>query len=227
VVAVSLKKFTDRDSGTIHEIRAPLVVSCVPIHHATGKHGILDPDVLPEAWGEAIRAYRQRADEDLTGFYLLKEKMIPDDYYGWIHLFDAGEGIPNYVGDWLEGRFVNATVPPGKQLVSTFITAGNTLAPFGLESDLNRVQQALVNWENTMEKALPGFKETIEYKTYSLQLNWGRYTWARVPTEIRVKCPTVQGLYFAGDSVHTVASLASDKVYEIAKYCEEAILRDR
>jgi len=27
--------------------------------------------------------------------------------------------------------------------------------------------------------------------------------------------------------VHSVASLASDKVYEAAKYCEQAILRDR
>lgn len=219
--------YTDCNNESIHRVRAPVVVSAVPIHQATGERGILDPALFPKDWKEAIRSYAQRADEDLTGFYLLEEKVIPDDYYGWIHLFDEGDGIPNYVGDWLEGRFVNARVPKGKQLVYTFITARNSLAPFGLQSDLNQVEKALNNWEDAMDKAFPGFRTKIEHKAHTLQLNWGRYTWALVPTEVKVKCPTVQGLYFAGDSVHTVASLASDKVYEVAKYCEEAILGDR
>jgi phytoene dehydrogenase-like protein len=214
-------------SDTIEKIEAPVVVSAVPLHQAAGPLGILDMDVFPEDWQETIRSYQHRADEDLTGFYLLKEKVIPEDYYGWIHLFDAAEGIPNYVGDWLKGEFTNARVPPGKQLVYTFITANNTLSPFGRESDLNMVEKALGCWEGAMEKAFPGFQEKIEYKTYTLQLNWGRFALGSVLAEIKVRCPTAKGLYFAGDSVHTVASLASDKVYEAAKYCEQAILEDR
>jgi len=219
--------FRDITSDTIDRLETPIVVCAVPIHQITGKGGILSVDIFPEDWLAAIQSCQDHADEDLTGFYLLRENVIPDDYYGWIHLFDAGDGMPNYVGDWLKGEFVNATVPPGKQLVYTFITANNTLAPFGLDSDLNRVREALRAWEDAMEKAFPRFKETIEFKTYSLQLNWGRYSMGLVPSEIKVKSPSVGGLYFAGDSVHTVASLASDKVYEIAKFCEEAILNDR
>ena len=219
--------FRNTESDTIEKIEAPVVVSAVPIHRAAGRHGILDMDIFPEDWQEALRTYRQRADEDLTGFYLLRKRVIPEDNYGWIHLFDAAEGIPNYVGDWLKGEFTNATVPPGKQLVYTFITANNALAPFGRQSDLNRVEKALGCWEGAMEKAFPGFQETIEHRAYTLQLNWGRFALGSVPSEIQVRCPTTKGLYFAGDSVHTVASLASDKVYEVAKYCEEAILTDR
>jgi len=219
--------YTDGTNNALHQVSSPVVVSAVPVHQASGEDGFLERDIFPKDWQEAIEAYEQRADDDLSGFYLLKEKVIPDDAYGWIHLFDAGEGLPNYVGDWLEGSFVNASVPAGKQLVCTFITAKNTLAPFGLRSDLNQVEKALQNWEDAMEKAFPGFRSRIEHRAYTLQLNWGRYTWALEPTEIKVKCPTISGLYLAGDSVHTVASLASDKVYEIAKYCEEAILRDR
>jgi len=36
----------------------------------------------------------------------------------------------------------------------------------------------------------------------------------------------VKGLYFAADSVRNVASLASDKVFEIASLCEKAIDSD-
>jgi len=219
--------FTHRPSTLVERVQAPLVVAAVPLHQIMAKGGILDIELLPEDWQQTIRIHRERADEDLTGFYLLRKQVIPDDTYGWIHLFDAAEGIPNYVGDWLEGRFVNATVPAGKQLVSTFITASNALAPFGRQSDLNLVEKALGYWEEAMEKAFPGFKGTIEHKGYTLQLNWGRYSLVKVPAEIGVRCPTVKGLYFAGDSVHTVGSLASDKVYEVARHCERAILEDR
>ena len=78
-----------------------------------------------------------------------------------------------------------------------------------------------------MEKAFPGFRESIEAKGVTLQLNWGRHAWGIVPEEIDVKCPTVRGLYFAADSVRSVASLASDKVFEVAMLCEDAIAADR
>ncbi len=219
--------FTDRATNVLHRIETPIAVSSIPIHQGAGEKGIFPLEIFPENWRTTVQSYADRADEDLSGFYLLREKRIPDDYYGWIHLFDSGEGVPNYVGDWLEGGFVNATVPQGKQLVLTFITAKNPLAPFGMPSDPDQVEKALSNWEEAMEKAFPGFRESIEHRTHTLQLNWGRYTWAIVPEEIGVQCPTVRGLYFAGDSVHTVASLASDKVFEVAKYCEEAVLADR
>jgi hypothetical protein len=65
-----------------------------PLHGVTGLF-LFDMVVFPEDWQATIRAYQQRADENLEGLYLLREKVIPDDYYGWIHLFDAAEGIPN------------------------------------------------------------------------------------------------------------------------------------
>ena len=78
-----------------------------------------------------------------------------------------------------------------------------------------------------MEKAFPGFMDSIEEKALTLQLNWGRHPWGIVPEEIDVKSPTVQGLYHAADSVRNVASLASDKVFEIALLCDEAIAAGR
>jgi hypothetical protein len=77
-----------------------------------------------------------------------------------------------------------------------------------------------------MERAFPGFQKSIEVKGLTLQLNWGRFAWGIVPEEIDVKSPTVKGLYFAADSVRNVASLASDKVYEVALLCEDAIAAD-
>ena len=77
-----------------------------------------------------------------------------------------------------------------------------------------------------MERAFPGFLESIEAKATTLQLNWGRFAWGIVPEEIDVKSPTVKGLYFSADSVRNVASLASDKVYEVALLCEDAIAAD-
>jgi hypothetical protein len=134
--------------------------------------------------------------------------------------------MPVYVGDWLKGDFVNATVPKGKQLVSMFITANNNTAPFGMDSSREAVNRSVQAWEQAMERAMPGFLESIEAKGITLQLNWGRFAWGIVPEEIDVKSPTVKGLYFTADSVRNVASLASDKVYEVALLCEDAIEAD-
>lgn len=74
-------------------------------------------------------------------------------------------------------------------------------------------------------KAFPAFAESIEFRGITLQLNWGRYAWAVVPTEIDMQSPNIKGLYFAGDTVWSVSSMVSDKVYEIAFPLCERILK--
>ena len=217
----------DNASDTLCEFRAPRVVSAVPIYCEVGEGRLLPKEIFPATWLKAVEVGASLSDEDLTGLYLLKKKVIPDEYYGWIHLFDAGSsGMATYVGDWLKGDFVNARVPPGKQLISTFITANNNTAKFGMDSDRAAVKKALAAWEQAMEKAFPGFQNNIEQRQLTLQLNWGRHALGLVSEEIDVKLPSLKGLYFAGDSVRNVASLASDKVFEIALYCDEAIAAD-
>jgi hypothetical protein len=95
-----------------------------------------------------------------------------------------------------------------------------------MDSSRRAVNKALTAWEDAMEKAIPGFLASIEKKHLTLQLNWGRYAWGIVPEEIGVKSPHVRGLYFTGNSIRNVASLASDKIYEVALLCEEAIAAD-
>ena len=217
----------DNPSDLLHEIRAPIVVTAAPLFFNVGERRLLPREIFPPTWQQAMDVGASLSDEDLTGLYLLNKKVIPDHYYGWIHLFEASpEGMPVYVGDWLKGDFVNAKVPEGKQLVSMFVTAKNNTAPFGLDSSREAVNQCVHAWEQAMERALPGFLESIEEKGITLQLNWGRFAWGIVPEEIDVKSPTVKGLYFAADSARSVASLASDKVYEVALLCEDAIAAD-
>ena len=60
-----------------------------------------------------------------------------------------------------------------------------------------------------------------------MQLNWGRYAWAKVPVEIDVQSPNIRGLFFAGDSIRSVASMVSDKIYEMAFPLMERILEYR
>jgi NAD(P)-binding Rossmann-like domain len=214
----------DNPSDLLHEIKAPIVVTAAPLYFNVGERRLLPREIFPPTWQQALDVGSSLSDEDLTGLYLLKKKIIPDEYYGWIHLFEASpEGMPVYVGDWLKGDFVNARVPKGKQLVSMFVTANNNTAPFGMDSSREAVNRCLRAWELAMERAFPGFLESIEAKGMTLQLNWGRHPWGIVPEEIDVMCPTVKGLYFAADSVRNVASLASDKVFEVALLCEDAI----
>ena len=218
----------DNPSDLLHEIRAPIVVTAAPLYFAVGERRLLPREIFPPTWQQALDEGASLSDEDLTGLYLLNKKVIADEYYGWIHVFEASpEGMPVYVGDWLKGDFVNARVPKGKQLVSMFVTAKNNTAPFGLDSSREEVNKCVHAWEQAMEKAFPGFRESIEAKGVTLQLNWGRHAWGIVPEVIDVKCPTVRGLYFAADSVRSVASLASDKVFEVAMLCEDAIAADR
>jgi len=74
----------------------------------------------------------------------------------------------------------------------------------------------------SMEKAFPGFNNAIEYEGMNLQLNFSRYAYAVVSTEIDIQSPNIEGLYFAGDSIWSVGKPMSDKCYEIAfPLCEK------
>jgi hypothetical protein len=97
----------------------------------------------------------------------------------------------------------------------------------GLTSPPEIVNEAIRRWEEAVEKAFPGFNGAIEKKGMSLQLNWGRYAWAKVPTEIDVQSPNIKGLFFAGDSIRSVASMVSDKIYEMSFPLRDAILEHR
>jgi hypothetical protein len=87
------------------------------------------------------------------------------------------------------------------------------------------VNAAINRWEAAVEKVFPGFARAIEYKGKSLQLNWGRYAFAVVPTELDLQSPNIRGLYFAGDTIWSVSSMVSDKIYQMVFPLREEILK--
>lgn len=216
---------TENATQTLREVRSRIVVCAVPIFQAVGFRKMLDESLFPPDWRESIGKLTGLAHDDLSGFYLLKKPVLGDELPPWAHLFDAEYGKPAYVGDWIRARFCGGSEPRGKQLVYSYIPTLKAV-PFGLDTSLAIVEKALARWERGMEKAFPGFSELVEYKTFSLQLNCGRYSNALVPVEIDVKCPGLEGLYFAGDSVRSCGTLASDKVFEVAELCTDAILAE-
>ncbi len=212
------------EDETLREVRAPRVIIAFPIQFAVGFRRLVPEEMLTPAWRTSIEQMRELSHEDLTVFYLLREPVIPDDYYGWIHLFEAESGTPTYVGDWIRGDMINAEVPPGKQLVGNYITANFEGTQFGLDASPTMVHKAMQRWEESVKKVLPDFERHVEARVYNLQLNWGRYAYSVVSEELSVTAPGIEGLYFAGDSILSVSSLASDKVYDVAMQCAEAVL---
>ncbi len=212
------------EDETLLDVQAPRVVIAFPIQFAVGFRRLVPEEMLTPESRASIALLRELSHEDLTVFYLLRERVIPDEYYGWIHLFDANGGIPNYVGDWILGDLINAKVPSGKQLVGNFITANFEGTPFGLDASPAMVRKAIEQWEASVQKVFPDFGRLVEARVYNLQLNWGRYSYSVMPQELSVKALGLHGLYFAGDSILSVSSLASDKVYDVAQQCAEAIL---
>jgi hypothetical protein len=212
------------ESETLLEVQAPQVVVAFPIQFAVGFRRLVPEDMLPPQWVSSIALLRDLSHEDLTVFYLLRERVIPDEYYGWIHLFDAEGGVPTYVGDWILDQLINAKVPTGKQLVGSYITANFEGTQFGLDTSPAMVRKAIARWEAAVQKVFPDFSRMIEARVYNLQLNWGRYSWCVMPKELSVRAQGVEGLYFAGDSILSVSSLASDKVYDVALQCAQAVL---
>jgi len=215
-----------RNNGTrfLEEYSAPVVICATPIFEAVSQN-ILRSEFLTEDWSKSIRQCAKLAYEDLTGFYLLREKVIPREVPGWLHFFDADYGIPTYLGDWSLASANNAVEPSGKQLLCSYIAGGLDATHFGLTSPMERVREANRRFKEGVEKAFPGFIQAIEAERLTLHLSWGRYAWAVVPTEIDIKSPNIKGLYFQGDSIRSVAGLASNKVYEMAFPLSESILK--
>ncbi len=212
------------EDETLLEVRAPRVVIAFPIQFAVGFRRLVSEELLTPAWRASIALLRELSHEDLTVFYLLRERVIPEEYYGWIHLFDAQGGVPNYVGDWILGELINAKVPTGKQLVGNYITANFEGTQFGLDASPEMVRKAIDQWERAVKRVFPDFTRLVEAKVCNLQLNWGRYSYSVMPEELGVKALGLEGLYFAGDSILSVSSLASDKVYDVALQCADTVL---
>ena len=212
-----------RNSFMLEEYNAPVVVCAIPIFQAVARN-ILRPELLTEDWIESIRRSAALSGPDLSGFFLLREEVIPRGGYGWIHIFDSDYGIPTYVGDVALGSFINAEEPPGKQLVSSLIVGSTAITPFGLDPSMETVRAAHRRWKESVEKAFPGFNDAIEHEGMNLQLNFTRYAYAPVPVEIDLKSPKVQGLYFGGDSIWSVGNPMSDKCFQIAFPLCERIL---
>jgi len=215
-----------RDNPTLflEEFSAPVVICAIPVFEAVSRN-VLRSEFLTRDWSEAIQRCARLAYNDLSGFYLLREEVMPRGIPEWVHLFDADYGVPTYVGDWWLGSFCNAVVPPGKQLVCSYIPGGLEATHFGLTSPMEKVWEANNRFKDVVEKVSPGFAESIEFEGLNLQLNWGRYAWAVVPTEIDIQSPNIKGLYFAGDSVRSIGSMASDKIYQMAFPLCERILK--
>ncbi len=89
---------------------------------------------------------------------------------------------------------------------------------------MDKVRQAHARWKEAVEKGFPGFNEAIEYEGMNLQLNFTRYAYAVVPTEIDIQSPNIKGLYFAGDSIRSVGAQCSDKCYDVATPVCERVL---
>ncbi|UCG82525.1 MAG: FAD-dependent oxidoreductase, partial [Dehalococcoidia bacterium] len=214
----------NNETRFLEEYRAPIVICAIPIFEALARN-ILRRELLTDDWAEAIELCGRLTYEDLSVFYLLREEIVPKDGYGWIHFFDPDYGLPTYIGDLCLGYpLFNVKEPPGKQYIYSYIPGGLPDTHFGLTSPPEVVNEAIRRWEEGVEKAFPGFNAAIEEKGMSLQLNWGRYAWAKVPVEIDVQSPNIRGLFFAGDSIRSVASMVSDKIYEMVFPLLERIL---
>ncbi len=205
----------NNETRFLEKYSAPVVICAMPIFQAVSAN-IIKSEFLTEEWAAAVERCGQMAGEDLAGFYLLREDVITREGSGMVHLYDNDYGIPTYVGDWNVGSLFNAEEPPGKQLIYANIPGGLEATHFGLTTPMERVWEANNRFKNAVEKAFPGFIQAIEHEGLLLQLNWGRYAYALMPTEIDIQSPNIRGLYFSGDSVWSVGSMASDKIYQMA-----------
>ena len=207
----------------LEDYGAKAVICAVPIFEALARN-VLSREYLTEDWSEAIDLCGRLTYEDLSVFYLLREEVIPKDGHGWVHIFDPDYGLPTYVGDWCLGPLYNAKEPSGKQYLYAYIPGGLPDTHLGLTSPPETVDLAIKRWEDAVEKVFPDFRAAIEHKGRSLQLNWGRYAWAKVPAEIDMVSPNIKGLFFAGDSIRSVASMVSDKIFEMAFPLRDSVM---
>lgn len=210
----------DQNNSMLEEYNAPVVICTMPIFEAVSKN-VLERKFLTQKWAESIEQCEKLAVHDLTGFYILRRNVI-DSAHGWVHIFDTDYGAPTYVGDMCLGEFTNSIIPPGKQLVSSLILGSFEATPFGIPVQMEKVREAHQRWKDAMEKAFPGFNEAIEYEGMNLQLNFTRYAYAVVSTEIDIQMPNIEGLYFGGDSIRSLGTPMSDKCFQLAfPLCEK------
>jgi hypothetical protein len=205
----------DNETRFIEEYECQAVICAIPIFESIGRN-LVAGEHLTKEWAEAIDLCSRLSYEDLSVFYLLRQDVLPIDRHGWVHIFDADYGLPTYVGDWCVGSLYNATEPPGKQLIFSYIPGGLPNTHFGFTSPMPVVKEAIRRWEEAVVKAYPNFLESVKHKGMSPQLNWGRYSRAAVPTEIDITSPNVKGLFFAGDTIRSVTSMVSDKIFQMA-----------
>ena len=213
----------NNETRLIEEYEGQAVICAVPIFEAIGRN-LLATEHLTKDWAQAIELCSRLSYDDLSVFYLLSHDVFPRDGHGWVHIFDSDYGLPTYVGDWCVGSQYNVTEPPGKQFIYSYIPGGLPDTHFGLTSPMPVVKEAVRRWEDAVAKVFPDFPGSIEHKGMSLQLNWGRYSWAAVPTEIDIASPNVRGLFFAGDTIRSVTSMVSDKIFQMAFPLREQVL---
>ena len=213
----------DNNCNMLEEYSSPVVICAMPIFEAVARN-VIRKEFLRKDWAEAIRLSGELAGQDLSGFFLLREKVVtPDKGYGWIHIFD-NDPFPVYMGDLALGHYTGATVPPGKQLVCAMIPGPLEATNFGLTAPMEKVKEAYRRWKESVEKGFPGFTKAIEYEGMNLQLCFSRYTYAVAPVAIDFQPPNLKGLYFAGDSIRSVGTQMSDKCFEIAFPVCESIM---
>ena len=205
----------DNNCNMLEEYSSNVVICAIPIFEAVARN-VIRKEFLRKDWAEAIRKCGELAGHDLSGLFLLREKVLPEKGYGWIHIFDADYGLPTYVGDCTLGSYTDAEVPPGKQLVCSMVPGSLEATNFGLTAPMEKVKEAHRRWKEGVEKAFPGFNKAIEYEGMNLQLNFTRYAYAVVPVEIDFQPPNLKGLYLAGDSIRSVSTQMSDKCFQIA-----------
>jgi len=213
----------DNNCNMLEEYSSNVVICAIPIFEAVARN-VIRKEFLRKDWAEAIRKCGELAGHDLSGLFLLREKVLPEKGYGWIHIFDADYGLPTYVGDCTLGSYTDAKVPPGKQLVCSMVPGSLEATNFGLTAPMEKVKEAHRRWKEGVEKAFPGFNKAIEYEGMNLQLNFTRYAYAVVPVEIDFQPPNLKGLYLAGDSIRSVSTQMSDKCFQIAFPICESIL---
>jgi len=215
----------DNASNIHFDVNSSNVVCAFPIFESL-KYGILKEENFTSAWLETIRGNAKFATTDLTGYYLLKKTVVPEDSYPWVHIFDASYGIPTYAGDYALGSFFGAKVHEGKQIIFSYIPGTLPATPFGLDPDRKQIHRAHERFKAAMEKMFPGFQNSIEKEAYALPGNWSRWYLTKAPIELGVKSPIVKGLYFSGDSVLPVGSLMTDHAAMSAMRCAGTIIDD-
>jgi len=213
----------ENNCNMLEEYSSPVVICAIPIFEAVARN-VIRKEFLRKDWAEAIRKCGELAGLDLSGFFLLREKVVPEKGYGWIHIFDNDYGLPTYMGDLALGSYTDARVPPGKQLVCAMIPGSLEATNFGLTAPMEKVKEAQRRWKEGVEKGFPGFTKAIQYEGMNLQLCFTRYAYAVVPIEIDFQPPNLKGLYFAGDSIRSVSTQMSDKCFQIAFPICESVL---